>query len=383
MPKQRLAIVGASVRAAAQSAVLAGFDVVGADLFADADLDGVCPITKIENYPDGLADWLAEQDVDAWMYTGALENYPDLVDRMAQITPLWGVSGEALRRCRDPLVLQEVLNKANVPFPTTRRATGEEHREPGWLAKTYRHSNGVGFWPIRLTKDSRRAHEVGAYVQQAVAGREYGASYAIDNGTPTLLGVTETLARAAGKASQDRGFLGAVGPATPNSALRSLLARLGDTLANRLQLNGLVGVDLIGEGMDWSVIEINPRYTASVEVLTKSRAVPCDRLFTGLGAPGEDSPGKAPRSDTKPVAKQIAYSLREVTVSKAFEQWGREECDRGRLADVPRGGVALASGDPVCTCFANAANALDASQEASRRVTNALSCLYETAPVID
>ena len=39
----RIAIVGASVRAAAQSALRAGFDVVGADLFAAAALDAEPP----------------------------------------------------------------------------------------------------------------------------------------------------------------------------------------------------------------------------------------------------------------------------------------------------------------------------------------------------
>ena len=55
---ERIAIVGASVRAAAASAVRAGFSVAAADLFADEDLREIADATRIRDYPDGLADWL-------------------------------------------------------------------------------------------------------------------------------------------------------------------------------------------------------------------------------------------------------------------------------------------------------------------------------------
>ena len=76
----KLAIVGASVRAAAFSAVRAGFEVVAADLFADADLRAICETTRIESgYPDALADWLASTECDGWLFTGALENHHEVV----------------------------------------------------------------------------------------------------------------------------------------------------------------------------------------------------------------------------------------------------------------------------------------------------------------
>lgn len=374
--KQHLAIVGASVRAAAQSAIRAGFDVVGADLFADADLDGVCPITKIENYPDGLADWLAKQEVDAWMYTGALENYPDLVDRMAQITPLWGVSGEPLRRCRDPLVLQDVFRDAGVAFPETRLATGEEHREPGWLAKTYRHSNGVGVWPIRRTADAKRAHEAGAYVQQGAAGREYGATFAIGSeGVAQLLGVTETLTNRPDNPLGHRGFLGAVGPVTPGPLMRSALARLGKVLATQLNLRGPIGVDLIGEGKVWTVIEINPRYTASVEVLLRSKPSLAEQLLPG-------GVGCDRQRDTRAkgfAAKRIVYTLRQLVVSKPFESWAHEQSVKERLADIPRAGSLLERGAPVCTCLARVSDTGAAKKVLEQRALEALSKLYATS----
>src|SRR5882672_6712717 len=102
---QKLAIVGASARAAAFSALRSGYQVVAADLFADADLQRACPVTRIADYPAGLITWLEKVECDAWLYTGALENHPQFVDRMAAIRPLLGNAGEPLRDVRNPAVL--------------------------------------------------------------------------------------------------------------------------------------------------------------------------------------------------------------------------------------------------------------------------------------
>src|SRR3954469_6116964 len=97
-------IVGASVRAAAHSALRAGLRPGGIDLFADCDLAAIGPAVRVppEAYPEGLEDRAAAQPSGPWMYTGGLENDPELVDRIARKRPLWGVRGDALRAVRDP-----------------------------------------------------------------------------------------------------------------------------------------------------------------------------------------------------------------------------------------------------------------------------------------
>jgi len=53
-----IAIIGASARAAAFSVLRSGRQAVAADLFADADLQQKCRVTRISPYPEGLLDWL-------------------------------------------------------------------------------------------------------------------------------------------------------------------------------------------------------------------------------------------------------------------------------------------------------------------------------------
>ncbi|QDT69935.1 ATP-grasp domain protein [Planctomycetes bacterium MalM25] len=329
----RLAIVGASVRAAAQSALRAGFEVVGADLFADADLDGVCPIAKVDDYPDGLVDWLAAQEIDAWMYTGALENYPELVDRMAAIAPLWGVSGAALRRCRDPLALQEVCREAGVAFPETLPPGDTPASPDGWLAKTYCHSNGAGV--CRLEENEH----AGAYAQRLVEGESLAAIYALTETRPRLLGLTRQLL------GEGWGYRGSIGPVQPTAKPSEQLTRLGWLLHEALGLRGLVGVDLIDHAGVLHLIEINPRYTASVEVLERAAgrsALSClDEATAGPWSFGQTLHGK-----------RVVYAKEPLTITPELDAWMAEEQATGRLADRPRLGEVISAGAPVCTWFA-------------------------------
>ena len=83
---ESVVIFGASVRAAAFSALRAGLRPWCCDLFADADLVCRCDAVRLSGrYPDTFADLVGAEVAGPWMYTGGLENHPDLVRRMAQI----------------------------------------------------------------------------------------------------------------------------------------------------------------------------------------------------------------------------------------------------------------------------------------------------------
>lgn len=345
----RLAIVGASVRAAAQSALRAGFEVVGADLFADADLDRVCPITKIEDYPYGFADWLAEQDVDAWMYTGALENYPDLVDQMATLKPLWGVSGKALRRCRDPLVLQEAFADAGLPFPETLPFDRTPAGEGAWLAKTYRHAAGLGVW-----RYGEQPPNTSVYTQRLVEGEPFAAVFAVAVDATTLLGVTQQLV-------ESFGYRGSIGPVECSTVQMAALNRIGDCLRTTLGSRGLVGVDLIAAEEGLFVIEINPRYTASVEVIERATGASAIAAHAACFVEGP-APTATPQSD-KHVGKRILYAAEPVHIGEALADELLELHRAGRVADIPRVGTAIGAGEPICTILVESGSCSAVAEE--------------------
>src|SRR5690606_26282445 len=111
----RLWIVGASTRAAAESALRAGLIPYCSDLFADADLRRIAQVHPVGDYARDLPRISATLPMMPWLYTGGLENRPDLVDQMARQRPLWGNAGMSLRRARDPAFVATLLAAAGRP----------------------------------------------------------------------------------------------------------------------------------------------------------------------------------------------------------------------------------------------------------------------------
>src|SRR5262245_2654667 len=108
-------ILGASTRAAAQSAIRAGLAPICCDQFADADLRAIAPVLETADYPRGVIAAASQAPDSPWMYTGGLENHPRLVGQIADSRPLWGNGAKALERIRDPWGVARVLKEAGLP----------------------------------------------------------------------------------------------------------------------------------------------------------------------------------------------------------------------------------------------------------------------------
>lgn len=373
---KRLAIVGASVRAAAQSAVRVGFDVVAADLFADADLQATCPATRMVDYPHDLADWLAQQSVDAWFYTGALENYPELVDRMAEIAPLWGVSGDTLRRSRDPLIVAALLDEAGVGFPKTLPRGETPNDASGWLAKTCSHSAGAGVWAF-----GQHPVDAAVYAQRYVEGRHCAAVFALGDQQHALLGLTEQLLAGGKQPRHGFGYRGSIGPISLSGAANEQLAAVGEALRSGLGLRGIVGVDFVDDNDAVTVIEINPRWTASIEVLERSAVRSAAQPLASCIGRGKVSAWRhslwtPERGGKATCGKRIVFANDDAAVTPRFAQWAADEATAGRLADQPLAGHAIKAGDPVCTVLAKGLDPRAVRSALRARVAEAEKQLY-------
>ena len=353
-----IAVVGASARAAAFSILRTGRSAVAADLFADADLVQHCPTTKISPYPEGLADWLAATDVDAWLYTGALENYPDLVDQLAAVRPLLGNSGEPLRRCRDPSKLQTVLAKNGLHFPETRTSCEKLPSDGSWLCKTYRGSSGSGVWELAGEASRRQAAASGACFQKRIEGKPASVVFALSDSWTTLLGMTAQWVGTSAARSATFQYAGSHGLEQAISpTVQEQIKTLAQVLANQFQLCGLVGVDLVlDSGRAW-ILEINPRYTASVEVIERNTGV--SAIAAHLAACTGTALGcnRQAKSRAKTHGKAILYAKQAVTINTDFYTWAMAQSGHGlgsQLADIPAVESKILNGRPVLTIFAEA-----------------------------
>jgi predicted ATP-grasp superfamily ATP-dependent carboligase len=127
---------------------------------------------------------------------------------------------------------------------------------------------------------------------------------------------------------------------------RLALRKVGALLAAEFGLVGLFGVDVVAAGGTVHVIEVNPRYTASVEVLESASD------FRGLEAHRAACvEGQLPRPATEEHAagKLVVFARQPFTVPAEGDWPPAEETILPETADVPPPGTAVAAGDPVLT----------------------------------
>jgi predicted ATP-grasp superfamily ATP-dependent carboligase len=341
---QTLIVVGASVRAVAFSALKAGFSPYAIDLYADRDLAAVCPAVKVASYPRGFVAALEKGPDAPWIYTGGLENYPRLVDQMAEMRPLLGNRGDVLRKVRQPRLVAEAVREAGVAFPEV-DWVGEANRK--WLVKPRRGSGGLG---VRFATDRDLGRpQRGAYLQRYVEGEAASAIFVAAKERAVLVGATRQLLGRDFGLAPEFVYAGSIGPLTLRPEEIAKLQRLGEVLAERFGLVGLFNVDLVRTGEQLWVVEVNPRYSASIEVL--ERVTNFDSIGWHVAACQQR---KLPRQ--LPAAKgfagkAIVYAKEDGIVPVELETVCSAALHTPYLADLPRVGEELKAGQPVVTVF--------------------------------
>ena len=355
-------IVGASARAAAFSALAGGLTPICADQFGDADLSLRCVVTPIRDYPAGFAQFVQCAPGEAWIYTGALENYPALVTRIVSQKSLWGNDAQRWP-WRDPVAVQRTLRTAGFAAPEVRDTADSLPHDGSWLRKSRRSSGGHGveLWGEANSGDQKSPAD--QYFQRFVAGTSCAAIYlAAPDGQSRLLGATEQLLMPASGNGPAFRYAGSAGPLRLDDRRSQLLADIGQILTNGLGLVGLYGIDYIDDGRDIWPVEVNPRYTASIEILERSLS------FSAVGwhvAACRD--GVVCRDQLMPDdmwhAKRILYATEDLLVDRSFVESVLSENAQRRVpvvADIPVIGTPIKQGRPVMTIFAEGRSRDDA-----------------------
>jgi predicted ATP-grasp superfamily ATP-dependent carboligase len=369
---EHLLIFGASVRAAAFSALRAGLRPWCADLFADADLRSRCAALalKSDDYPRGFLEVSAQAPLGPWMYTGALENQPRLVRELSQQRPLWGNSGKVLKRVRSPGNVARILGEALVLCPAIHTSPWAIPPPRRWLRKPLASAGGRGvhFWTGPRVTDTIDTGfvAVGIYLQEYVEGQPCAAVYVGEERRAQLLGVTRQLVGEDWLHATPFHYCGSIGPCHLDAPLRQRFEQVGNVLSERCALQGLFGVDcILRDGVPWPV-EVNPRYTASVEVLEYAAGVAALALHRKVFDPNAPTPSP-PATDAGFVGKAILFARDDVVVpgdgpwSLSLEKPGYI-WEMPLFADIPHDGQAVKAGRPILTFFArgdSAASCLD------------------------
>jgi predicted ATP-grasp superfamily ATP-dependent carboligase len=337
-----LIILGASARAAAASAVHAGMRPWCCDLFADLDLQAMAVVHRCprQAYPHGMLAILEAAALPARipvLLTGAMENDPQLIATLEAQRPLLTSSALAVRAVRDPEALPRLVPGSGLRFCPAQVGPGvvtpqDAHR---YLIKPQR-----GRGPIRFATAGEPV-AADAFVQRYVSGRTLSAVYVGGPSGARLFGATQQLVGEPVFATRSFRYCGSIGPIDVGGQLGEVWRHLGHELHRAFGLRGVFGVDaVLDHNGDLWPVEVNPRYTAGVEVL--ERAVGRSVLAPDRGAASVLGAARGPQ-----FGKAIVYASETMRAPDVRAMFGSD-----RVADVPVPGEIIEAGWPVCTLLA-------------------------------
>ncbi|MCA9087085.1 MAG: ATP-grasp domain-containing protein [Planctomycetaceae bacterium] len=357
-----LVIIGASARAAAASAVRAGFQPVALDSFADLDTQRMGPVQQISPYPEGLVPVLQDLPSSSVMYVGALENSLNVLSEVERHHALWGVDSQVISQVRNPQVLQDVQKLARAPVLDWRPFNDPPAPDGTWMLKPLASSGGRGIriWnsetAAQLEADGQSGDQF--FFQQRIQGVPYSGVFIAGAlvGDVNFIGVTRQLIGEEALGAGENIWCGNIGPATLSVQIEHLVRRIGNILKWKVGLKGIFGVDfLVDQDQQPWVTEVNPRYPASTELLEWATGE-CllwkhARCFDG----GSEQPPEWRGEDEQDFyGKAVVYAPSDTTIPDFTPEWAAisDPWTYPQIADIPAPGSVVPQGAPLCTVFA-------------------------------
>ena len=353
----RVLIAGVSTRAAAESAARAGFDVTSLDGYADRDQH---PSVRALAVPRDLglefsaanaAMAAAGIECDAVAYLSNFENDPTAVAALAANRTLWGNPPDILRRARDPFTVAHTFRAHGFSVPRLANDSNDSNDSNDWLLKPFSSGGGHGIRPWQGTTVPR-----GCYLQQRIEGRPGAIVFVAADGRAIPLGVSRQLVGDRRFGASGVRYCGSIlAPHTDpqferGAELLPAVDHLAAVAAGEFELVGVNGIDFIEQSGIPYPIEINPRWSASMDLIERSLAVGVFAAHAAACTQGH-LPEPPPPPDHA-AGKAIVFA-REACIAGDTDAW---LADAG-IRDVPRFGDRIAEGSPVCTVLAEGADA--------------------------
>jgi predicted ATP-grasp superfamily ATP-dependent carboligase len=364
----RLLVAGVSTRAAAESAARAGFTVTALDAFADLDQH---PDVRALSLPrefgarftsPAAARAAKTIEVDAVAYLSSFENHPRAIATLAAGRVLLGNPPAVVARVRDPRLVARALRRHGLAAPRVRFAATSQD---GWLVKPLTSGGGRG---VRVWRGGARVPR-GSYLQQHVDGTPGSVVFVAASGRAVPIGVTRQIVGDAAFGAAGFQYCGNIlAPARDSQfqdgeRLLRRASKLADGVAEAFGLVGVNGVDFVARGGVPYAIEVNPRWSASMELVERAHEL------SVFGAHADacrlavlpDFALLERQRGIHATGKAIVFARRDVTTGET-RAW-----IAAGIRDVPHPGERIEAGRPVCTVLADGRDAASCYRELVRR----------------
>lgn len=337
-----LLIVGVTGRALAESAIRGGYQPIVLDYFADRDTRDAAADTRVvvssrhlRFHRRRLLAAAAEFPGVPLLYGSGFEGRPDLLRQLSVGRTMYGNAPETVVRVRDPRLFFALLDDLQLPYPET-RFTPPSSVE-GWLVKDGGSAGGTRVQPAG-SEPRRERH----YYQRLVPGMPMSALFLADGHSAQLIGINEQWT--APQPGLPFLYGGAVSRVVLPSEVESAVADGLTALVRATGLRGLNGLDFLLHEDRWSILELNPRPTATMELYDPD--APEGLVAAHIAASQGHLPAPLPNGFSR--AAMVLHAEEDWVVPPQFRfpLWCK---------DLPADGSRIKRGEPVCTVHAEAA----------------------------
>lgn len=347
-----LVVAGLWARPLAESAQRAGWRVIALDLFGDGDTrrasarwlcigDPAAFAIDTALLREALLQASREPGVVGWVPGSGFEAMPEALDAAIPGLPLLGMDAAAVRRVRDPASFFGMLARLGLEHPEV--ALQPPVSNEGWLVKS---TAGSGGWHIRTAREHAANPQGTVYWQRLEAGESMSALFLADGARARVVALNRQLVRPLGTLRFV--YHGALGP-VHDPALLQQAERALALLVPAFALRGLASLDFLAQDGRISLLEVNPRPSATM--VLHDDAWPGGLVRAHVRAVQGELPREPPSHAPQLRGELVVYADRACRIEAALaaELAGAADCH-----DLPSAGTRFEPGEPVCSVSAAA-----------------------------
>lgn len=272
--RESVVVLGMNVLPFARSAVNAGHDVTVVGLLTYRDLlsksrylslahdfGGIFPL-NIDSLHKRIGQAALAQSGNLAAYSGGFENQFDVIADLEQKFELLGNHPETLKRVRDPFLLQEIVNKAGLRMPEILSPGTAPDPNLQWLRKAVKSGAGARIKPWKKIVPDDPDY----IVQQKIDGPPQSVSFVANSKEARIFAFSEQIIGDEAFGSSGYHYVGNLLLPQPDRGLIEKLSKLANDLTLAFNLVGLNGIDFILHEGEPYILEVNPRFSASMEI---------------------------------------------------------------------------------------------------------------------
>ena len=409
LDRSTLIVMGYSVRAAVQCAHHCGVDTIAIDLCQDRDLTYLSKRHYSLYDPDWPAMVAQSSPNATLLLCGGMEYRLEWIDRLrddaGEMSCVFGPTSTQIAEMRKISNWEQWALSSGLGWPKTfwpLRPPIDVTQGQRWLVKAMDGSGGTNIEEYNATIfDGDRWFSVNPnrYLQQYQPGDSLGVTFLSSAHGSVVVGAALAWPPSPEASSHKYLYRGSYGPVPLTTQQWSTLHRFADEAAMQSELHGLWQADLLLHNGELTLLEINPRWSASMDLLDVALdlrlvdwhrdSVQSKMTLENFAAIRTQVNERRSEAQQNLLGKRIVYTREPFVVSKeqtdrwwshrwqgsgtTESKWDEYGCS---YADIPNSETVLDVGSPVLTCMAAASS----PQRLFERLANAESSLLCGCP---